>query len=123
MRRRILIGVAVAYVAALLLAPVLQLLWNAFGTGLGPFLTAVRAPDVRHALLMTLYMTVFAVVLSRTFDTVVDEGLRAYMLRIYNYMVLGLVITGVLVRVTTGRRSSVRMRSRWCTSIRLAFRA
>ncbi len=26
---------------------------------------------------------------------VVDEGLRAYMLRIYNYMVLGLAITGV----------------------------
>src|SRR6266436_875364 len=25
---------------------------------------------------------------------VVDEGLRAYMLRIYNYMVLGLAITG-----------------------------
>ena len=25
----------------------------------------------------------------------VDEGLRAYMLRIYNYMVLGLAITGL----------------------------
>src|SRR5688500_11501273 len=32
--------------------------------------------------------------LSRAEAAVVDEGLRAYMLRIYNYMVLGLAITG-----------------------------
>src|SRR5262245_46397515 len=31
---------------------------------------------------------------SRTGAVVVDEGLRAYMLRIYNYMALGLAITG-----------------------------
>src|SRR4029077_16437117 len=33
--------------------------------------------------------------LTRAEAAVVDEGLRAYMLRIYNYMVLGLAITGV----------------------------
>ena len=32
--------------------------------------------------------------LTRAEAAVVDEGLRAYMLRIYNYMVLGLAITG-----------------------------
>lgn len=32
--------------------------------------------------------------LTRAESAVVDEGLRAYMLRIYNYMVLGLAITG-----------------------------
>jgi FtsH-binding integral membrane protein len=32
--------------------------------------------------------------LTRAETAVVDEGLRAYMLRIYNYMVLGLAITG-----------------------------
>jgi FtsH-binding integral membrane protein len=31
---------------------------------------------------------------ARTTSVAVDEGLRAYMLRIYNYMVLGLAITG-----------------------------
>lgn len=31
---------------------------------------------------------------TRTDATVIDQGLRAYMLRIYNYMVLGLAITG-----------------------------
>jgi len=33
--------------------------------------------------------------LARTGPIAVDEGLRAYMLRIYNYMMLGLAITGV----------------------------
>ena len=32
--------------------------------------------------------------LTRAEAAVVDAGLRAYMLRIYNYMVLGLAITG-----------------------------
>src|SRR5213593_1772510 len=32
--------------------------------------------------------------LTRAEAAVVDEGLRAYMLRVYNYMVLGLAITG-----------------------------
>jgi FtsH-binding integral membrane protein len=32
--------------------------------------------------------------LSRAESTVIDAGLRAYMLRVYNYMVLGLAITG-----------------------------
>ena len=32
--------------------------------------------------------------LTRAETTVIDAGLRAYMLRIYNYMVLGLAITG-----------------------------
>jgi FtsH-binding integral membrane protein len=32
----------------------------------------------------------------RTTDTSIDEGLRAYMLQVYNYMGLGLAITGVV---------------------------
>ena len=31
---------------------------------------------------------------------VIDEGLRAYMLRVYNYMALGTVITGITAWVT-----------------------
>ena len=36
----------------------------------------------------------FGQAIGRTGSVAVDEGLRAYMLRIYNYMVLGLAITG-----------------------------
>ncbi len=39
--------------------------------------------------------TAFGRPLTRAEAAVVDEGLRAYMLRVYNYMVLGLAITGV----------------------------
>ena len=33
--------------------------------------------------------------IGRAGPVAVDEGLRAYMLRVYNYMVLGLAITGL----------------------------
>ena len=36
----------------------------------------------------------FGQAIGRAGSVAVDEGLRAYMLRIYNYMVLGLAITG-----------------------------
>src|SRR6185436_12463575 len=36
----------------------------------------------------------FGQTIGRAGSVAVDEGLRAYMLRIYNYMVLGLAITG-----------------------------
>src|SRR4051812_32553018 len=39
--------------------------------------------------------TTFGRPLTRAEAAVVDEGLRAYMLRVYNYMVLGLAITGL----------------------------
>src|ERR1041384_3017544 len=55
---------------------------------------------------------------------VVDEGLRAYMLRIYNYMVLGLAITGVaalgvyMLSVTTDPALAVaKVRSIMLTSV------
>src|SRR6478736_4756373 len=37
----------------------------------------------------------FGQTMGQTGSIAVDEGLRAYMLRIYNYMVLGLAITGL----------------------------
>ena len=39
--------------------------------------------------------TAFGRPLTRAETAVVDQGLRAYMLRVYNYMVLGLAITGL----------------------------
>ena len=38
--------------------------------------------------------------LTRAEAAVIDEGLRAYMLRIYNYMVLGLAITAGVPRLS-----------------------
>ena len=34
-------------------------------------------------------------------DVAVDEGLRAYMLRVYNYMAAGVFLTGIVAYVTS----------------------
>ena len=40
---------------------------------------------------------------TRTVDQVqIDEGLRSYMLRVYNYMASGLVLTGIVAYITAG---------------------
>jgi sulfate/thiosulfate transport system permease protein len=69
--RRLLIGAAVLYVAGLLLAPVLTLLYGAFGEGLPAFARALAAPDVLHALGMTAVLTLIAVVLNTVFGTLI----------------------------------------------------
>jgi sulfate/thiosulfate transport system permease protein len=69
--RRLLIGAAVLYVAGLLLAPVLTLLYGAFGEGIPAFARALAAPDVLHALGMTALLTLIAVALNTVFGTLV----------------------------------------------------
>ncbi|HEX4860557.1 MAG TPA: Bax inhibitor-1/YccA family protein [Rhizomicrobium sp.] len=38
---------------------------------------------------------------SRVADGAIDQGLRAYMLRVYNYMFVGLVLTGLAAKLTS----------------------
>ena len=33
-------------------------------------------------------------------DTITDEGLRAYMLKVYNYMATGILLTGIIALIT-----------------------
>ena len=63
----------------------------------------------------------FGQTLGRAGTVAVDEGLRAYMLRIYNYMVLGLAITGLAALGIY--MLSVTDRSRRCAALKLARRA
>ena len=39
-------------------------------------------------------------------DVAVDEGLRAYMLRVYNYMAAGVFLTGIVAYVCTYRHAA-----------------
>lgn len=61
-RRRLLIGVVMAYVAVLILAPILALLSGAFAEGLGAILSALNQPDVMSAFERTLYIAAITVV-------------------------------------------------------------
>ena len=41
-------------------------------------------------------------------DVAVDEGLRAYMLRVYNYMAAGVFLTGIVAYVTSSGSDNAR---------------
>ena len=56
-------------------------------------------------------------------DVAVDEGLRAYMLRVYNYMAAGIALTGLVAYViftysvtTDAALAASRRRSRLCSA-------
>jgi sulfate transport system permease protein len=53
--------IALGYLAALLLLPVIMVLVRAFGDGIGPAWTAVTTPEAQHAFYMTMIMVLAAV--------------------------------------------------------------
>lgn len=65
--RRALIGVAVAYVLALLVLPVAAVVWRAFGSGFAPVLDTLTSQPFLHALWLTLLITMIAVPLNTVF--------------------------------------------------------
>ena len=48
---------------------------------------------------------------------VMDEGLRAYMLKVYNYMATGVLLTGIIALISFKKELtwSVLKISNWCT--------
>ena len=59
--RRLLIGVALAYAASLILAPLAGLVAGAFGEGVGAILDALTQPDVLAAFRLTLVISLITV--------------------------------------------------------------
>lgn len=69
--RRLLIGVVVAYVSVLLLAPLAALITGAFSKGLGPVIAALRQPDVLAAFGRTLVIALIVLGVHSVFGTAV----------------------------------------------------
>jgi sulfate transport system permease protein len=69
-RRRLLIGLVVAYVAVLILAPVAALISGAFAEGLGAILAALSQPDVLAAFWRTIYIALLTVAVHSLFGTI-----------------------------------------------------
>jgi sulfate transport system permease protein len=69
--RALLVGVALAYVVALLLAPLGALLYYAFRSGLQPFRETFSNPDVQHAYMLTFQILVWTVVVTTIFGVIV----------------------------------------------------
>jgi sulfate transport system permease protein len=61
MRRRTLRGLALGYLAVLLIGPLSLVFWRTFETGLGPAWAAVTTPAALHAFKLTLLITAVAV--------------------------------------------------------------
>ena len=70
-QRRLLIGLVVAYMALLIVAPIVALVFNAFQDGAGAVIAALSAPDVLAAFGRTLLIAVIVVVLHTFFGTAV----------------------------------------------------
>jgi sulfate transport system permease protein len=64
--RGLLVGVALAYIAVLLIAPLGGILWSVARSGLGTVTQTFAQPDVRHAFFLTGVITVITVVVTGT---------------------------------------------------------
>ncbi len=74
-RRRLvhggLTGIAILYVGALVLAPLIGIAWAALRTGWSTWINTLTSPDVRHAYLITAVITVITVIVTTVFGVVV----------------------------------------------------
>jgi len=80
-RRRLLIGIVVAYAALLILAPLTALVSGAFAKGIGASFTALRDPAIFSAFLLTLYIAFITVAVHALFGTALAWVLVRYRFR------------------------------------------
>ena len=80
-RRRLLIGIVVAYAALLILAPLTALVSGALAKGIGASFTALRDPAVFSAFLLTLYIALITVAVHALFGTALAWVLVRYRFR------------------------------------------
>jgi sulfate transport system permease protein len=70
-QRAVLLGVPLAYLAVLLIGPLVAVLQGAFAEGFGPFFAAVTSANALHAFFMTLLMSALAIVLNTVFGVAI----------------------------------------------------
>ena len=80
-RRRLLIGIVVAYIALLILAPIAALLSGAFAQGIGAIITALSDPSAFAAFRLTLYIAFITVAIHGLFGTALAWVLVRYRFR------------------------------------------
>ena len=80
-RRRLMIGIVVAYTALLILAPLTALVSGAFAKGIGASVTALSDPAVFAAFRLTLYIALITVAIHALFGTALAWVLVRYRFR------------------------------------------
>ncbi len=79
--RRVLIGIAIAFIALFLVLPLGVIFAQAFSLGAGAYAAALADPDVRAALLLTLGIAVIAVPLNTAFGLAASWCLARFRFR------------------------------------------
>jgi sulfate transport system permease protein len=127
-RRRLLIGIVVAYMALLILAPIGALLTGAFRQGLGAIVTALRDPQVFEAFYLTLLLSVVAVAVHAVCGTALAWALvreRIWGRRVLNALIdlpfaVSPVVAGYVLLLLFGRQGMLApVLEAW--NIRVAF--
>ncbi|MCA0458108.1 MAG: sulfate ABC transporter permease subunit [Chloroflexi bacterium] len=67
----LILGIALVYVAVLLLAPIVSIIQRALENGFEPVITSLSEPNVIHALQVTFLMTLGAVLLNTVFGIII----------------------------------------------------
>jgi sulfate/thiosulfate transport system permease protein len=111
-RRRLVIGIVVAYMAVLILAPIGALMSGAFAQGLGAIMNALSDPDVLGAFWRTLLIAIICVVVHTVFGialawVLVRQRFRGQ--RILNGLIdlpfaVSPVVAGYMLLLLFGRR-------------------
>ena len=109
---KILIGLALGYLAALVLVPVAGIFFSAFSSGLGAVVEALDQPDVLHAFWFTVVLAAGAVLVNAVLGTVVAWVLvrhqftgRSFLNGIIDLpFVVSPVIAGYMVLLLFGRQ-------------------
>ncbi|MBA3872067.1 MAG: sulfate ABC transporter permease subunit [Anaerolineae bacterium] len=66
-----ILGIALVYVAVLLLAPIITIVQKALASGFVPIVTALSEPNVIHALQITFFLTLGAVLFNTVFGIII----------------------------------------------------
>lgn len=114
-RRRLLIGIVVAYAALLILAPLAGLLAGAFSEGAGAILAALSDPAVLSAFRLTLYIAAITVAVHALFGTALAWVLVRYRFpgrRLLNGLIdlpfaVSPVVVGYMLLLLFGRNSAL----------------
>eukprot|EP00877_Chromochloris_zofingiensis_P014242 jgi/Chrzof1/9071/Cz03g35020.t1 len=109
--KKLLAGLAVAYIAMVVVIPFINVFVQAFAKGAGPFLEHVLDPDFAHAVKLTLMLAAFSVPLNTLFGTVAailitrnDFPGKVFLLSLLDLpFSISPVVTGLMLTLLYGR--------------------
>lgn len=113
--RKLLVGIGVSYVAIVLILPFLNIFYQAFSKGVGPFFEHLGDPEFLHAIKLTLLLAAIAVPLNTAFGIAAALLLtrnefpgKAFFLSLLDLpFSISPVVTGLMLTLLYGRKGAL----------------